>query len=73
MFQRVGMTTPLALIFYENILIGNQLANRLRDLGYRVCTIAAHELSQLTSIAQQEKPLIVIVQLANQAEQVCAS
>lgn len=67
------MTTPLALIFYENILVGNQLANKLRDLGYRVRAVNANELNQLASIAEQEKPLIFITQLAACAEQVCAA
>jgi len=30
------VSEPLAIIFYENLLSGNQLANRLRDLGYGV-------------------------------------
>jgi len=71
MFQRFGMTTPLALIFYENLLIGNQLVNRLRDLGYRVRSVNAPELVQLASIASEEKPLIFLTELGAQAEQVC--
>lgn len=69
--QRFGMTTPLALIFYENLLIGNQLINRLRDLGYRVRSVNAAELGQLASIASQEKPLIFLAELGAQADQVC--
>src|SRR5438445_9362650 len=39
LFQAGAMTTPLALVFYENLLPGSQLVNRLQDLGYRVQTI----------------------------------
>ena len=55
------MTTPLALICFENLLLGNQLANRLQDLGYRVFTI--HDAKTLEEDAKREKPLLLIVDL----------
>lgn len=67
------MTTPLALIFYEDLLIGNQLVNRLRDLGYRIRSITAAELAQLDAIASEEKPLIFVTELGAEAEQVCSA
>ena len=33
------MTQPLALLLYEKLLPGSQLANRLQDLGWRVQTL----------------------------------
>ena len=65
------MTTPLALIFYENLLIGNQLINRLRDLGYRVKPVT--DLSELAALAAVEKPLVFVAELAGLADRVCAA
>ncbi len=56
------MTQPLALVFYEKLLPGSQLVNRLQDLGYRVLT--APGVEGLTACAEQEKPLVVLVDLA---------
>lgn len=69
MIQRFAMTTPLALIFYENLLIGNQLINRLRDLGYRVRSV--QDLGQLPTIAADDKPLVFVTELSGQADRVC--
>jgi DNA-binding NarL/FixJ family response regulator len=65
------MTTPLALIFYENLLIGNQLINRLRDLGYRAKPV--RDLTKLPQLAAEEKPLVVVTELAGLADRVCAA
>jgi hypothetical protein len=32
------MTQPLALVYYEKLMPGGPLANKLRDLNYRVQT-----------------------------------
>src|ERR1041385_1505033 len=63
------MTTPLALVFYENLLPGSQLVNRLQDLGYRVQTIG--DVQTLVRQALQEKPLIVVTDLASASADVC--
>ena len=55
------MTRPLALLLYEKLLPGSQLANRLQDLGYRVITIS--NADALVACAEQEKPLLVCVDL----------
>ena len=55
------MTQPLALVFYEKLLPGTQLVNRLQDLGYRVVTVAG---DSLVNSALQEKPLLVLTDLA---------
>lgn len=63
------MTTPLALVFYERLLPGSQLVNRLQDLGYRVQTL--DDLKTLVLQAVQEKPLLVVADLASAQSDVC--
>jgi len=70
LFQAGAMTTPLALVFYENLLPGSQLVNRLQDLGYRVQTIG--DVQTLVPQALQERPLIVVADLASAQVDVCA-
>lgn len=57
----MDVTQPLALVLYEKLLPGSQLVNRLQDMGYRVLT--APGADQLTACAEQEKPLVVLVDL----------
>ncbi|PYL01796.1 MAG: hypothetical protein DME18_09770 [Verrucomicrobia bacterium] len=64
------MTTPLALVFYENLLPGSQLVNRLQDLGYRVQTIS--DVHTLVLQALHERPLVVVTDLASANADVCA-
>src|SRR5947208_5209250 len=64
------MTTPLALVFYENLLPGSQLVNRLQDLGYRVQTLS--DVQTLALQALQEKPLLVVTDLVSANADVCA-
>jgi CheY-like chemotaxis protein len=54
---------PLALVFYESLLPGTQLVNRLQDLGYRVAT--ASNPAQLLASAIQDKPMLVLADLAS--------
>ena len=56
------MKQPLALVFYERLLPGSQLVNRLQDLGYRVQTV--HAAEALLAAAEKEKPLLVFADLA---------
>jgi len=63
------MTKALALIFYENLLTGNQLLNRLADLDYR--TLVAGDLGRLHDQALREKPIVIIVELGALGERVC--
>ena len=53
---------PLALLVYERVMPGGQLANRLQDLNYRVQVLPAP--AQLVETAQRETPLIVFIDLA---------
>lgn len=63
------MTQPLALVFYEAILPGSQLVNRLQDLGYRVLTHA--QASTLVAQAKESKPFLVVMDLTVREGDVC--
>ena len=63
------MTQPLALVFYERLLPGTQLVNRLQDLGYRVKTV--HAAEALAATAETEKPLLVLADLECTKANVC--
>ena len=62
------MTQPLALVFYEKLMPGSQLVNRLQDLNYRVQ--AVNDLVSLQQCARSEGPLLVIADLGGR-EDVC--
>ncbi len=64
------MTTPLAFICYERLLPGSQLVNRLQDLGYR--TQVVEDLARLVELAEREKPMVLIADLAGGATDICA-
>lgn len=55
------MTKPLALLFYEQLLPGSQLINKLQDLGYRVQVIQDADL--LADTADREKPMVIVSDL----------
>jgi CheY-like chemotaxis protein len=55
------MQHPLALIFYERVMPGSQLANRLQDLKYRVLTVG--DVALLPAAAKREAPLFLIADL----------
>jgi CheY-like chemotaxis protein len=57
------MTKPLALVYYENLLPGSQLVNRLQDLEYRVQVVA--EPAMLERVAEAERALVIVVELAS--------
>jgi PleD family two-component response regulator len=63
------MTHPLALIFYERLMPGSQLVNRLQDLGYRVQTVT--DAAQLLDTARREKPMVAIIDLVTKTD-ICA-
>jgi CheY-like chemotaxis protein len=64
------MTQPLAIVFYEKLMPGSQLVNRLQDLNYRVR--AVNDLTSLHQCARSEGPLLVIADLAGR-EEVCSA
>ena len=63
------MTQPLALVFYERLMPGSQLVNRLQDLGYRVQHIADPKI--FAECAEREKPLLLLVDLEASNQNVC--
>jgi CheY-like chemotaxis protein len=56
------MTQPLALVFYEKLLPGSQLVNRLQDLNYRVQVVS--DVASLQQCARNESPLLALVDLS---------
>jgi CheY-like chemotaxis protein len=63
------MTQPLALVFYEKLLPGSQLVNRLQDLNYRVQ--AVNDLAALLRCAQSEGPMLAVLDLESKRDDVC--
>lgn len=57
---------PLALLVYERVMPGGQLANRLQDLGYRVQTLT--RAAELLTAARSETPLLVFLDLTTPGE-----
>ena len=55
------MTKPLALVFYESLLPGSQLVNRLQDLGYRV--VSHTDAGTLVVQTKELRPFLLIVDL----------
>lgn len=55
------VTSPLALLLYERLLPGSALGNKLRDQGYRIQHLT--DAASLVATAEQEKPLVVFVDL----------
>jgi len=64
------MTKPLALVFYEALLPGSQLVNRLQDLGYRVLTHS--QASSLLAQVKETRPFLLVIDLASQDADLCA-
>jgi CheY-like chemotaxis protein len=65
------MTQPLAIVFYEKLLPGTQLVNRLQDLNYRVRAIT--DVKTLAAAVRQEKPMLVLADLSSSRDDVCAA
>ena len=55
------MPEPLALVFYERLMPGSQLVNRLQDLHYRVLVV--NNAALLAATAKREKPLLLLADL----------
>jgi CheY-like chemotaxis protein len=60
------MTQPLAIVFYEKLMPGSQLVNRLQDLSYRVQAIT--DATTLLATTQREMPMVVLADLASRAD-----
>ena len=53
---------PLAMVFYERLMPGSQLVNRLQDLNYRVLPL--NVVDRLSATVQRESPLLLFIDLA---------
>src|SRR3954471_11529819 len=62
-FECPAMTKPLALVFYERLMPGSQLVNRLQDLGYRVSTCT--DLACVLAQAETELPMVLVMDLTS--------
>jgi len=63
------MTQPLALVFYEKLMPGSQLVNRLQDMNYRVQ--AMNDLASFQRSARSEGPMLVFLDLESREGDVC--
>jgi CheY-like chemotaxis protein len=57
------MMKPLAFVCSENMVLGNQLVNRLQDLGYRVEVIS--DGTQLSTQTASALPFVIICDLVS--------
>ena len=63
------VTLPLALVFYEDLIPGSQLVNRLQDSQYRVQAVS--KLDQLTACAASVGPMLIFADLVSKSGDVC--
>ncbi len=66
-----GMVKPLALVFYDKLLPGSQVVNRLQDMGYRVQTVA--DPAGLVKSAEESKPMVVLADLNCTKKDICGA
>jgi CheY-like chemotaxis protein len=64
------MSQPLAIFFYERLMPGSQLVNRLQDLNYRV--LALDNAARLAATVQREMPLLMVADLAAKGDVIAA-
>lgn len=64
-----GVILPLALVYYEDLMPGSQLVNRLQDLRYRVQV--AGSVPELLALASGAGPMLVIVDLVSHKADMC--
>ena len=57
-----AVTRPLAIVFYEKLLPGTQVVNRLTDLGYRVT--ATQTAVDVPRLVREHRPMVLIADLA---------
>jgi CheY-like chemotaxis protein len=63
------MTKPLAVIFFENLVIGTQLVNRLANTGYRVSQVTA--AAAVVSQVEKEMPLVLFIDAEAKGADMC--
>ena len=60
------MRQPLAIVFYERLMPGSQVVNRLQDLNYRV--LAVSNAALLVAIVKRETPLLLLADMDARAD-----
>jgi len=60
------MSRPLAVVFYERLMPGSQLVNRLQDQNYRV--LAVNNAALLAATVKRETPLLLLADFKAQAD-----
>lgn len=68
--QNRRVNLPLALLFYEDILPGTQLVNRLQDLRYRVQVVA--DATELPTVAARVGCMFLITDLVSKHTDICS-
>jgi len=63
------VTKPLAVVFYERLLPGSRIANRLADLGWRVAE--AKQAADIVPLVRSERPLVVVAELELRSGDLC--
>ena len=58
--QSLAMTEPLAVVFYEKLIPGQQLVNRLHDSGYRVHAVT--NPANLASEVQSQQAMLLVAE-----------
>jgi CheY-like chemotaxis protein len=68
--QNRRVTLPLALVFYEDLIPGTQLVNRLQDSNYRVQVVP--KLDELLDCATHAGPMLIFADLVSRGGDVCS-
>lgn len=63
------MNSPLALLFYEDLMPGTQLVNRLQDLNYRVQVVSAND--DMLAVASSAGPMLILMDLVSKRVATC--
>ena len=63
------MTSPLAILFYEDLMPGTQLVNRLQDLRYRVQVASTG--AELLTTAATAGPMLIVLDLISKRADIC--
>ena len=67
--QTPGVTLPLAIVFYEDLMPGSQLVNRLQDLQYRVQAVT--DPGELVAGAGSAGPMLILADLVSTRADIC--
>ncbi len=65
------MSSPLVMLFYEKLMPGSQMVNRLQDLGYRVASVT--QIDKLIHEVRQQHPMALVADLYSKQGAVASS